>query len=75
MATRDGKGDGGIIIPQEFKDRYDARVERELRAIAYLGKLAKENPGLFPYDDIDCRDMLGDYNPEEGENDGDDKQE
>ena len=66
---RDGKGDGGIIIPQEFKDRYDARVKRELRTIAYLDKLAELNPGMFPYDDIDCRDMLGGYDPEEGAKD------
>lgn len=69
MATRDGKGDGGIIIPQEFKDRYDARVKRELRTIAYLDKLAELNPGMFPYDDIDLRGLLGDHENKKGEND------
>ena len=34
-----------------------------------MDKLAKENPGMFPYDDIDCRDMLGGYDPEEGAKD------
>ncbi len=68
---RDGKGDGGIIIPQEFKDRYDARVKRELIMEGVIERLMKESPELFPYHDIDCRPDNPLYKEEEeGANDG-----
>ena len=73
---REGKG-GGVPLPDYFPRIVGGRLgETQEEVIARydamrkaMDKLAKENPGMFPYDDIDCRDMLGGYDPEEGAKD------